>query len=115
MQPIPAKFANTGGIAGRIHADRAREAKIGYHAPGKIGRRSETQRLRDEAQALKGEAAGASAARRSEIARRMVALTAELELMAGRWTEDSAVLPTNFKPVAKTAASALPNGVAEKQ
>ena len=28
MQPIPAKFANTGGIADRIHADRAREAKI---------------------------------------------------------------------------------------
>ena len=28
MQPIPAKFANTGGIAGRIHADRAREAMM---------------------------------------------------------------------------------------
>lgn len=112
---IPAKFANTGGIAGRIHADHAHEAKLGYNQPGKIGRINGTQRLRDEAMSLKGEAAGASAARRQEIGRRIVALTAELEIVAGRWTEDKEKLPTSFKPVPKRAAAALPNGVAEKQ
>ena len=52
---------NMGGIVGRIFADRADELKEGHHRPGKIGRRSETQRLRDEVVALKTEVAGASA------------------------------------------------------
>jgi hypothetical protein len=114
MQPIPARHANTGGIAGRIHADRARDSSIGVRQPGKIGRISHTQRLREEAMALKGEAAEASAARRNEIARRMVELTAEVELVEGRWTTDAEHLPTSFRPVPKRAAAALPNGVAEK-
>lgn len=101
MQPLPlsSNRMNTGGIVGRIFADRADELKEGRRRPGKIGRRSETQRLRDEAAALKTEAAGASAKRRQQIASRMVALTAELELMTLGWEETAAAeLPKSFAP-----------------
>ena len=78
------------GILGRIYADKDEERRSGRHQPGKIGRISETQRLRDEAALLKQEVAGASATRKQEIAKRMVALTAELELMSLGWEESTA-------------------------
>ena len=78
------------GIVGRIYTDREEALRAGRHLPGKIGRRSETQRLRDEAALLKQEAGRATAQRKQEIARRMVALTSELELMTLGWEESTA-------------------------